>query len=550
MKRLGQLIAGGVRHPRSAELFGIDVRGLAAFRIGIAVLLLIDLANRARFLTAHYTDSGLVSRSLMIPNMKSWSVSLYWLNGSMPFVAIMFLIAAVFALMLLVGYRTRLATIVSWMLLVSLHYRNPLVCHAGDHVLRLLLFWGMFLPLGIAASVDSRLSRDGEGNNPRQVVLSLGTLGLLLQVVFIYVFSALLKTSSVWYPDGTALYYALNLDRLTMPLGRWLLNFPELCRLLSLGTIGLEMFGPAIAFIPFGTKYFRTLAVLLFAGFHLGMAMMMCLILFPYVCIAAWIVFLPPWFWDKMSATRFGELLVRIQETVVDRCAGWIDSRAQRDSLLAWKPAPYRQRISTNVLAGLCLLYVFGWNIHSVTKKNPTFSFSRAAEKLRLSETVKDGVAGIGSLLGVSQGWIMFSPYPPREDGWWIVAATSTDGSQVDLYRGGREISWDKPASVSAEFTSHRWRRYVMSLWSGRQRYHTPHYARWLRNEWDAAHDEGQHIASMEIYFMMEYTRPPGEPPLNAKLLVYRWNKTGKSRLVSYADNKREYRRLLKQAER
>ncbi len=89
-----------------------------------------------------------------------------------------------------------------------------------------------------------------------------------------------------------------------------------------------------------------------------------------------------------------------------------------------------------------------------------------------------------------------------------------------------------------------------MSLWSSRRRYHTPHYARWLRQEWNATHDANRHITSIEIYFMMEYTRPPGESPLNAKLLVYRWSETGRSRLVSYAENKREYRRLLKQAER
>jgi hypothetical protein len=46
------------------------------------------------------------------------------------------------------GYYTRLAMFLSWYPVISLHDRNPIILHNGDGVLRLLLFWGMFLPLG------------------------------------------------------------------------------------------------------------------------------------------------------------------------------------------------------------------------------------------------------------------------------------------------------------------------------------------------------------------------------------------------------------------
>ena len=42
------------------EIFGIDLRTMALFRVGLGALLLADLALRARDLTAHYTDAGIL----------------------------------------------------------------------------------------------------------------------------------------------------------------------------------------------------------------------------------------------------------------------------------------------------------------------------------------------------------------------------------------------------------------------------------------------------------------------------------------------------------
>ena len=39
----------------------------------------------------------------------------------------------------------------------------------------------------------------------------MGTVALLAQVMFVYFFSALLKSGPTW-SDGTAVYYALNID--------------------------------------------------------------------------------------------------------------------------------------------------------------------------------------------------------------------------------------------------------------------------------------------------------------------------------------------------
>lgn len=74
-----------------------------------------------------------------------WS---YLIHGSPEIQAVLFGLAGSFAVALLVGYKTRLVSIMSWFLLMSLHNRNFLVLHGGDTLLRAALFWACFCPGG------------------------------------------------------------------------------------------------------------------------------------------------------------------------------------------------------------------------------------------------------------------------------------------------------------------------------------------------------------------------------------------------------------------
>jgi hypothetical protein len=63
------------------DLFGADLRSLATLRIVIAVLVLFDLFNRATDLTAHYTDAGVLPRSVLPQVLSQYSFSLNVMNG-------------------------------------------------------------------------------------------------------------------------------------------------------------------------------------------------------------------------------------------------------------------------------------------------------------------------------------------------------------------------------------------------------------------------------------------------------------------------------------
>src|SRR5690349_23638509 len=48
------------------QIFGIDLRTLALFRVCLALIILLDLALRARDLTAHYSDYGVLPRAALL----------------------------------------------------------------------------------------------------------------------------------------------------------------------------------------------------------------------------------------------------------------------------------------------------------------------------------------------------------------------------------------------------------------------------------------------------------------------------------------------------
>jgi hypothetical protein len=123
-------------YAKVVEIFGADLRSLATFRIVLALLVLADLANRATDISAHYTDAGIMPRTVLVEQLLSpWAFSLNLMNGGRLFQALLFGVAALAAFGMLVGYRTRLMTFVVWVLLLSIQVRNPLV-NGSAHGLR------------------------------------------------------------------------------------------------------------------------------------------------------------------------------------------------------------------------------------------------------------------------------------------------------------------------------------------------------------------------------------------------------------------------------
>ncbi|MBX2865534.1 MAG: DUF393 domain-containing protein, partial [Leptolyngbyaceae cyanobacterium MAG.088] len=252
--------------------YGIDLRSLALLRLGLALGILIDLGFRLGNISAYYTDQGAVPRSalgeLWLPGY--WSI--HALSGSVGWQVICFAIATLSALLMLIGYRTRWATVVAWVMLVSLHNRNPLAISAPDDLLRAMVFWAMFLPLGSSYSVDQALNMS-PNPQPKQI-LTGATLGLMVQQCCIYIGSALFLTAS----NGN--------------------NAPGVA-------VVLAATGSLLLWSPIKTDLCRTLAIVLLISLHMGIALTSNLGLLPVLSCFTWLVFIPSSLWDHWAERVF-----------------------------------------------------------------------------------------------------------------------------------------------------------------------------------------------------------------------------------------------------
>ena len=287
------------------NIFALDLRSLALFRIGLALVIIADLLIRFGDIKAHYSDAGILPRNVLINDLlKPWYWSIHLLSGQTFVQQIVFCIALLLAILLLIGYRTRWMTIASWALIVSLHNRNPALIFAGDDTLRAILFWAMFLPIGAYYSVDNALNTSSKPL-PKFIVTG-ATVGFIFQLVYIYMFSAWFKHQSpLWSTEGSAVYYALSFDQYATGFGQFLLSLKPVLPIMTFGALWFEWLGALLLFIPWKNSFFRAVAIVAFISLHFSFGLSFTIGIFPALCIAAWLAFIPTVFWDWLEKKTY-----------------------------------------------------------------------------------------------------------------------------------------------------------------------------------------------------------------------------------------------------
>lgn len=497
---------------RLAMLGSVDLRSLAVVRMGLALILLADLIGRCGQLTAHYSDAGVLPRSVLFESegLRAY-LSLHCLSGSVVWQAVLFAVAGYFAVTMLLGIRTRLATFASWLLLLSLHHRNPVVLQAGDTLLRLMLFWGMMLPLGARWSLDSVAGPLRLYHRKDNRLLSVAGVAILLQVCLVYWFTATFKDHPMWWHRDAA-YFALNVDQLVTPFGMWVRQIEWLLPILTWTAFGLAVVAPLMVFCPVWTGTARMLVILAMIGTHLALAMSLRLGLLPYVAAVSWLVFIPSQWWNWLRSKQFKQAGLRTNPSRLTWSLAllkWLPaavsgSRRGTGDVLIDIPTSRRQGIRARgweqVVASVALIYIVGWNVQWLGSNQDRQATGPA------------GRASIGDVLRMEQGWNMIPPQAEalNYDGWFVMPATLSDGTQIDAFTGG-PINWSNPTGFHAERDpGTRWRRYLRNLAKPQFDHHLHPFAEYLARQYNKAHGPFSFIESFDIVFISENTLPNG----------------------------------------
>lgn len=470
------------------EFFGIDLRALALFRISLGLTVIYDLLNRMSDLTEHYTDIGVMPRSVL-ENIFPYNAFpyIYMITGSSVGISILFFINILLAILFTFGLYTRFVSPLLWYFIISLHYRNMLVCFGGDLFLHSLLFWGMFLPLEQKWSLDSLLMK-AEFKQKQKNVLSFGTAAYILQIVILYVISTEHKYSPEWRVDGTAIYYALSYDLYLRPLGKFVydLHPDNFFAFLTFSTYWLERAGPFLLFLPIYTNFFRIVIILLIIAMHIGINLFMNVGYFGIVSILAMFPLVPSLYIDQICE-RFKPQFETIRAKYFKKYLDLIELKfggkeKARDNV----PLEFK-----NILIILVLSYTLVQNISTI---NP------------IKYVLPKEIANAGKIFYLEQQWSMFVPSTLKLNWWLTMPGELKDGSKVDVFRGGKEINWEKPFLILDTIKSFRTSTYLNNLLAYKSTWttHLLNYSNFICTNWNSTHTKEKQLKEFDIFYIFE----------------------------------------------
>ncbi|MEO1394117.1 MAG: DCC1-like thiol-disulfide oxidoreductase family protein [Cyanobacteria bacterium J06634_5] len=294
-RRLEQPLAMSLR-----DRYSLDVRSLALLRIGLALVLLLNLLPSGGGLVSRFASGAVMNDGFF--NRDIWLLPAL---TSLPIVQVLLSIVAVLAaIAMLFGYHSRLATIASWVLLIALSSPGAAASMTGD-VLRAVMFWAMFLPLGAAYSVDRAMNTS---TRPVPIKLFTGaTIALMVQQGCIYILPAAFRgTNGAQLPNGEAVRTFLSSEPAVTGFGQFLLNLGPLLTIVAIAVLFLEWIGPLLLWWPIHNDRFRMIAIALCASLYILFGLILNLGLFPLLGVVTLLAFLPTSTWESMSDRVYG----------------------------------------------------------------------------------------------------------------------------------------------------------------------------------------------------------------------------------------------------
>lgn len=482
---------------RLLDMFSFDLRLLGIARILLGLIVIIDLIKRSFNLTTFYTDAGVFPRSVLLENdWFSWNYSIHMMTGTTFGQSLLFLFTGFCALMVLIGYRTKIFLLLTYLLIISLQIRNSQVSHGGDIIMKIILFYFLFLPINARYALDNiaknTLPKSGK-------VFSIATIALILQIISIYVFAGIQKNGFAWL-EGSAVHYAMHLDMFANQFTLILREFPSLMTILTYSTHYFERFGFLLLFIPFFWKYFRLAGVLAFMGLHFGFYLFLELGIFPWVAMILWIPMFP-----SMVGDAFEKFIK--EKNIYSKLSHFRDKsrfRLNNKLNLFIAEQPYRRlNIPLNLVIGLVAISIFSWNLGTLNSKDLTIL--KDFKNPEFLKTVTRATA-------LWQSWNMFAPIPMRVDGWFVMDAQIRSGKHIDILNDKDPVSFERPKMLNDYYRNERWQKWLLNMWVNQKKPYLKSWGGYYCKCWNEEHkNTDKELESFSIYFMKEMVPPPGQ---------------------------------------
>jgi hypothetical protein len=262
---------------------------LAALRIGVAVVLLVDILFYYHPYARDFFGAGSLGAPEVFsanPSFRDWPWSLLSsIESPLAWQAIL-IVWAMAALLLGLGIYPRIAAAAAWFIGGSVIYVNPYIFNSGDAVRNLLLFYLMLCP---SAAVWSPWGRDRSAG---PVYVQAWPLRLIyIQMCLTYCISGLSKLNPDWL-SGVAIYRVMG----NVFWARWSSNDFGLPYPATVALTWFTVFWEITFPLFVSWRRTRTATLVLGVLFHLGTGASMRIVLFPANMLCFYLPLLP---WER-----------------------------------------------------------------------------------------------------------------------------------------------------------------------------------------------------------------------------------------------------------
>jgi uncharacterized membrane protein YphA (DoxX/SURF4 family) len=277
---------------------------MGIFRIFVGFLSAISLSFNFRIFTDMFTEKGLYP--VWMSERYTEGIPRFDLLAGVTDsrVTMVFLVIAVLAAVLtMVGLFTRVASVVLFLLMVTLHHRSGDTLMAADWLLRMWVFSVAVGPSGATLSLDRRFF--GKGAPVEEVSLWPQRL-VQFQLAVVYFMTVWLKWSGDLWREGLATYYAgllREFDRFPVP---GVMHSIPIVKISTYGTLLIELAMATLVFSKPMRKWVMIPALMMHAyiEYSMNIPLFQWIIVSAFVChfggdeILSW--------WGKVR-DRFGK---------------------------------------------------------------------------------------------------------------------------------------------------------------------------------------------------------------------------------------------------
>jgi vitamin K-dependent gamma-carboxylase-like protein len=249
---------------------------LAALRIGVSAVLLLQGLAILGSLVDLLGSQGVVQWTVIAPEFREGEPTLGWFVDAAANLGIseavslhgVFVAYLASLVCLIVGYRTRPAAIVAWLLHTAIRTTGYASAYGVDAFAHIFLFYFIWMPIGETWSLDRRAGRTtGKPSAAARLALRV----LQFHLCMVYFFSGLEKGAGIDWHTGEAIWCVLMRRDLCPFDMSWIAGVPWVAFLAAKGTLLVEMAYPIFVW-PKNTRFvWATITI----GMHVGICVMM-----------------------------------------------------------------------------------------------------------------------------------------------------------------------------------------------------------------------------------------------------------------------------------